>query len=597
MSPAAKRAVLAAVFAGLIASPALYQRYFVPREVLSLEQQQAVAHYGLALTEVAKTSGVDFVHAKPKVDPRLANIEPQIASMGAGVSVVDFDRDGWEDFYVTNSAPGSKNALYRNRGDGTFEDVAGVLGVADLNQPGTGTCTGAVWADYDNDGYEDLLVYKWGRPELFHNDHGRGFTRVTEQAGLPAWVNAGTATWFDYDRDGRVDLFIGGYWPDDVRLESLATTRIMPESFEYANNGGRKYVLRNLGNGKFADVTAQVGLTSTRWALAVVAADFNGDDWPDLFVANDYGVSELYRNEAAPDGGRRFREIGEAAGVAHSPKSGMNASVGDVLNTGAFAIYQSNISEEGVLVQGNNLWMPAAPGAMQFTNLASAMGVELGGWSFGAQFGDLNNDGFLDLYLVNGYISGNARTNYWYDFSEITGGHKSIISDAKNWPAMNGRSLAGYQRKRLWLNGGDGRFTEVAQAVGATDTADGRAVAFADFGNRGVLDVVVANQGGAVLLYRNHVPPQRDWIEFQLEGGASNRSAIGAQVRVRWNGQEQLQEVIAASGYCAENQRRLHFGLGEKAHIERVTIRWPSGREQVLDSPSLNRLHFIKETP
>lgn len=592
-----KRILLTLCFVGLLAGPALYLRHAHPVDIVSLEQQQAIDRYGLSLVESAATAGVNFVHTKPQVDPKLANIEAQIVSMGASVSIVDFDRDGWNDFYVTNSAPGSHNHLYRNRGDGTFEDVAEALGVADLNQPGTGTCTGAVWADYDNDGYEDLLVYKWGRPELFHNDHGRGFTRVTEQAGLPAWVNAGTATWFDYDHDGLVDLFIGGYWPDEVRLDKLTTTHIMPESFEYANNGGRKYVLHNLGHGKFADVTSEVGITSTRWTLAVVAADFNNDGWPDLFIANDYGSSELYQNESDGKGGRRFREVGLAAGVSRSPKSGMNASIGDVLNTGAFAIYQSNISEEGVLVQGNNLWMPAAPGEMQFTNMASAMGVELGGWSFGAQFGDLNNDGFLDLYLVNGYISGNARTNYWYDFSEITGGHKSIISDAKNWPAMNGRSLAGYQRKHFWLNAGDGRFTEVAQAVGATDTYDGRAVALADFQNRGVLDVVVANQGGPLLLYRNHVNPARDWIEFELEGSTSNRSAIGAQVRVHWNGQEQLQEVLAASGYCAENQRRLHFGLGEKAHVESVVVRWPSGHEQVLKSPEVNRLHHIKETP
>jgi len=597
MTPGLKKTLLSLCFAGVLLGPVIYRRIAHAGDAVTLEQQQAIDRYGMVLTEVSAAAGIDFVHARPRVDGKLANIEAQIASMGAAVSVVDFDRDGWNDFYVTSSAPGSLNRLYRNLGDGRFEDVAGALGVADLNQPGTGACIGAVWADYDNDGYEDLFVYKWGRPELFRNERGRGFTRVTEQAGLPEWINAGTATWFDYDNDGLVDLFIGGYWPDDVRLESIPTTRIMPESFEYANNGGRQYLLRNLGDGRFADVSREAGIVSTRWTLAVVAADFNADGWPDLYVANDYGTSDFYQNEPAPDGGRRFREIGYAAGVGRAPKSGMNASVGDVLNNGSFAIYQSNISEEGVLVQGNNLWVPAAPGAMQFANLASAMGVELGGWSFGAQFGDLNNDGFLDLYLVNGYVSGNPRTNYWYDFSEITGGHKRIISDAKNWPAMEGRSLAGYQRKRLWLNGGDGRFTEVAQAVGATDVLDGRAVALADFGNRGALDVVVANQGGRLLLYRNQVKPAHAWIAFELEGTASNRSAIGAQVRVRWNGQEQLQEVASASGYCAQNQRRLHFGLGSDARVERVSIRWPSGREQVLESPSVNRLHHIKETP
>lgn len=596
MKPAAKQAVLGVCFVGLLVGPAAY-RNFAPGTSGSLPPHEAIERYGLALTEEAADAGIDFVHARPRVDEKLRNIEPQIASMGASVSVVDFDRDGWYDLYVTNSAPGSHNRLYRNLHNGRFEDMAAALGVADLNRPGTGACMGSVWADYDNDGFDDLFVYKWGRPELFHNDGGRGFTRVTDTAGLPAWSNAGAATWFDYDGDGRVDLFIGGYWPDDVRLESTPTTRVMPESFEYANNGGRDWLLRNEGAGRFTDVSAAVGLTSTRWTLAVVAADFSNDGHPDLFVSNDYGVSEFYLNEAGRDGGRRFREIGAASGVGRNPKSGMNAAIGDVLNTGVHAIYETNISEPGVLVQGNNLWMPTAPGATEFMNLASVMGVELGGWSFGAQFGDLNNDGWVDLYLVNGYVSGEPGTTYWYDFSEITGGHTSIISDARNWPAMNGRSLSGYQRKRLWLNDGEGRFVEVAQAVGATDTFDGRAVALADFLNRGVLDLVVANQGGPLLLYRNRVQPGRNWIAFELAGRASNRGAIGAQVRLHWDGRQQLQEVVAASGYAAQNQRRLHFGLGTATTVERVTIRWPSGREQVIESPAVNRIHHVEESP
>ena len=212
---------------------------------------------------------------------------------------------------------------------------------------------GAVWGDYDNDGYEDLLLIKWGRPELFHNDHGHGFTRVTEQAGLPPWINANTAIWFDYDGDGLLDLFIGGYYSEDIDLWHLTTTRIMPESFEYAKNGGRKYLFHNLGNGRFEEVSAKVGIDSRRWALAAAAADLRGTGHPDLFVANDYGVSELYFND-----GKRFREVGEQTGVGFAPKSGMNVAFGDILNQGRYAVYVSNISEDGILIQGNNLWVP-----------------------------------------------------------------------------------------------------------------------------------------------------------------------------------------------------------------------------------------------
>ena len=554
----------------------------------------ALRRHGFYLEEVAHAAGVDFVHRGPKLDPVLDPVMPEMASLGAAVSIVDYDRDGFADIYVVNSCEGCKNALYRNGGDGTFKDVAADLGIADVNRTGTGVSMAAIWGDYDNDGYEDLLLIKWGRPELFHNDRGRGFTRVTEQAGLPQWVNANTAIWFDYDGDGLLDLFIGGYYSEDIDLWHLTTTRIMPESFEYAKNGGRKYLFHNLGNGRFEEVSAKLGIDSRRWALAAAAADLRGTGRPDLFVANDYGVSELYLNDS-----NRFREAGEQTGVGFAPKSGMNVAFGDILNRGRYAVYVSNISEDGILIQGNNLWLPkegASKAMPKYENVARDFGVELGGWSFGAQFGDLNNDGTLDLYLTNGYISLDRKRSYWYDFAKVAGGHSAIIGDAKNWPPFDGRSLAGYQAKRVWLNDGAGHFTDVAQAVGATDTYDGRAVALADLWNRGVLDVVVANQNGPLLLYKNSVVPENGWIEFELEGTTSNRSAIGAQVTIFWAGQQQMQDVSGGSGFAAQNQRRLHFGLGKSANVDKVAIRWPSGKTQTIDQPATRQLHKIVES-
>jgi hypothetical protein len=314
-------------------------------------------------------------------------------------------------------------------------------------------------------------------------------------------------------------------------------------------------------------------------------------------------VSELYANRD----GTRFVDVGRESGLAATPKSGMNASLGDVFNDGRLAIYKSNISEPGVLVQGNDLWVPRAEGGeggRHYENLASSMGVDLGGWSWGAQFGDLNNDGTQDLYVTNGYISAGERSSYWYDFAVIAVGHSRIIGDAANWPPMRGRSLSGYQRKRVWLNDGLGRFTEVAQVVGASDTHDGRAVALADLGNRGVLDVVVANQRGPLLVYRNSVDAGRHWIQFELEGaasegaaidGVSNRGAIGARVELQWNGRRQVQEVAAAAGFSAQNQRRLHFGLGSSATVDRAVVIWPSGRRQTVEHPEIDRLHRIRE--
>src|SRR6201995_3679769 len=579
------RIILAILFLGMLATPLAIRQVSARREEAQakLDEGQAIARYGFYLQEVSQQAGVHFVHQAPTLDAKLEGIMPEVASMGAAASVVDFDRDGWPDLYATNSATGSQNHLYRNMHDGTFQDVAAQMGLADVNQSGTGVSMGAIWGDYDNDGYEDLFLIKWGRPELFHNDHGHGFNRVSDTAGLPPWINANSAVWFDYDGDGLLDLFVGGYYPENVDLWHLNTTRMMPDSFEYAKNGGRKYLFHNLGNGKFEEVSAKLGIDSRRWALASAAADLRDTGYPDLFIANDYGVSELYLND-----GKKFHEAGEATGVGFAPKSGMNASFGDIMNQGKYSVYVSNISEEGVLIQGNNLWVPkegTGAGDLKFENLAREFGVEIGGWSFGAQFGDLNNDGTLDLYLTNGYVSLDRNKSYWYDFSKIAGGHALIIEDAKNWPAMEGRSLSGYQSKHLWLNDGSGKFIDVAQSAGATDTYDGRAVAFADLGNTGALDVIVANERGPLLIYKNTVTPENKWIEFSLEGTKSNRSAIGAQVTLFWNGQKQVQEVSGGSGFAAQNQRRLHFGLGKVPKIEKAIIRWPSGKAQTIDKP------------
>jgi len=276
----------------------------------------------------------------------------------------------------------------------------------------------------------------------------------------------------------------------------------------------------------------------------------------------------------------------------------MSVGFGDIFDQGKYAIYVSNISEDGILIQGNNLWVPvdgAGGNAVKYENLARDFGVELGGWSFGAQFGDLNNDGTLDLYLTNGYVSLDRNRSYWYDFSKVAGGNSTIIGDAKNWPAFDGRSLAGYQSKHVWLNDGAGKFTEVSSAVGVTDTYDGRAVALADLWNRGVLDVVVANQNGPLLVYRNSVVPENSWIEFELEGTTSNRSAIGAQVTLFWNGWQQIQEVSGGSGFSAQNQRRLHFGLGRAPSVTKAVIRWPSGKTQTIIAPATGQLLRIKE--
>lgn len=542
---------------------------------------------GFRLYESAAEAGIDFEHRAPTLDPDIRNIEPHVAGLGASVSVADVNGDGWPDLYLTNSATGSSNALFLNRGDGTFRDAAAEAGLADVNEEGEGVSMGSVWGDFDNDGHEDVFLYKYGYPRLFRNRGDGTFEDVTEEAGLRRWINSNGAIWLDYDRDGLLDLYVTAYFRDEVDLWNLDDTRIMHESFEFARNGGPNRLYRNLGGGRFEDVTEEAGVGSTRWTMAAASADFDGDGWPDLYLANDYGPEELYLNE----GGHRF--VLTDAGLADDSKSGMSVSLGDVHNRGRLDVFVTNISERGYLFQGNNLRVNFLRESGRFDEVARGV-VADAGWAWGAQFGDLNNDGWLDLFVTNGFISQDPDRDYWYGMSKIAGGHGALFQDARNWPEIGDASLSGYERSRVLLRQG-GELVDVAEAVGVTDTHDGRAVAYADLENRGALDVIVANQEGRALLYRNVVNPENHWIQLRLEGTRSNRSAIGAEVVVEWDGKAQRQVVNGGTGFSSQNQRRLHFGLGRSETVDRVLIRWPSGAEQVLEAPEVDRLHVVRE--
>ena len=347
------------------------------------------------------------------------------------------------------------------------------------------------------------------------------------------------------------------------------------------------------GDGKFEEVAEKVGINSRRWALAAAAADLRGTGHPDLFIANDYGVSELYFND-----GKKFHEVGQQTGVGFAPKSGMNAAFGDILNQGRYAVYVSNISEDGMLIQGNNLWVPkqgTAGDAIKYENLARDFGVELGGWSFGAQFGDLNNDGTLDLYLTNGYISLDRNRSYWYDFSKVAGGNSTIIGDATNWPAIEGRSLSGYQQKRLWLNDGAGKFVDVAQAVGCMTLTTAARWRWRTCGIAACSTLWWRTKRVRCWFTRTRSTPENEWIEFELEGTASNRSAIGARSRCSGTDSSKCRRFQAAVVSAAQNQRRLHFGLGKYPQLEKAVIRWPSGKLQTIDKPAAGQIYKIKE--
>ncbi|MFB6240346.1 MAG: CRTAC1 family protein, partial [Gemmatimonadota bacterium] len=363
----------------------------------------------------------------------------------------------------------------------------------------------------------------------------------------------------------------------------------MPTSFEYADNGGRNRLFHNDG-GRFVEVTEEMGVGSTRWTLAAASADFNDDGWPDLYLANDYGPESLYLNRR----GESF-ELTEA-GLGESG-SGMSVALGDLHNRGRLDVYVTNISQRGYLFQGNNLRTNFLEELGRFNEDAEGA-VADAGWAWGAQFGDLNSDGRTDLFVVNGFISESREEDYWYSMSKITGANRAVIEDAANWPPIGDKSLSGYQRSRVLVNRGQDGLVDAAYAVGVDDRLDGRAVALADLFNQGELDAVVANQEGPALVYRNRVRDDRHWVEFRLVGaargdtaqpGRTNRSAIGTRVTVGFDGRRRADVVTGGSGFAAQNDRRLFFGLGGARRVDSAVVEWTSGRREVLHELEADR--------
>jgi hypothetical protein len=542
--------------------------------------------HGFCLRERSIDLGLDFVHAKAAYDPKVKGIEPHIAGVGASVAACDANGDGLDDLYLTSSAIGSRNKLYIQQPDGAFRDEAEQRGLAFLSDA-RGPCMGSWWADADGDGDQDALVMRHGAPSLHRNDDGR-FVDLGVEAGLPARVNGNGACWFDADGDGLLDLYLAGYFRAEHDLQRLDTTRIMQDSFEFANNGGRNHLLRNLGGMRFEDVTAQAGVDSTRWTLAVAAADMDGDGRQDLYLANDYGPEELFLNR----GGLRF-ERKKGVGLDESSKSGMCVALGDFLNDGTQGVYVTNISKQGYLFQGNNLRANRLASGGRMQNIAEGIVCDCG-WAWGVQFADLDNDFDLDLVVLNGFISASKERDYWFGMAKIGVATGGIAEDASFWPPIDDRSLSGYEVSRLLLNQGRARFVDIAPEVGLVDDLDGRGVALFDHGGDGDLDLAIANNGQRALFYENESASGRGWIQFALRGAAPNTSAVGARVAVKAAGRVLAQTIAAGSGFAAQNSFVLHFGLGA-ATPEEVEIRWPSGRVQRIDRPASGRRHIVVE--
>lgn len=542
----------------------------------------AASRVTAGFVDVTSSSGARHVHQKPEFDPKLAKVMPWIASYHAGVAVGDFDGDGYPDLYVVNSRPGQPNSLYRNNHDFTFTDVAPQWRVADVNGPACLSMS-AAFADYDNDGDQDLVVACYGQHRLFRND-GDHFTDVTAAAGLRVPTNASGVLWLDYDNDGWLDILVVNYFPP-VDLSHAPTTAILQDSFFQAHNGARPLLYHNNRDGTFTESAMSAGLDYKAWTLAAGAGDINNDGLQDLYIANDYGRDLVFLN----DGHGHFRDITSSA-IGKDESAGMNVEFGDFDGDGLLDIFVTNISTS-LIRQGNMLWKNL--GNNTFVNVARETGVGDTGWGWAGKFLDFDNDGWLDLYTVSGFVSAGP-----YDLFHGAGSFfsflKGDLSDARNWPDVRGFSISGYERSHLMRNSG-GQFRDVTRDAGINSVRDGRGIAVADFDLDGNLDLYVTNCGQPSIFYRNQAGKQTNWIELKLIGTVSNRDAIGARVSLVAGGRRQIREIDGGNGYSSQSWRTVHFGLGEERRADRIDIAWPSGIRQVLKETDANRLLVVRE--
>ncbi len=532
-----------------------------------------------------------------------------------GVAAGDIDGDGFDDLYICQPA-GLPNRLYRNRGDGTFEDITEVSEVGILDNT---AC--ALFADIDNDGKQDLIVVRAGGPLLFLNLGGGKFRLQPDAfhfASPPQGTFTGAAI-ADYDRDGWLDVYFCLY----AYYQGTDQYRY-PMPYYAAENGPPNFLMRNQRDGSFRDVTRESGLSknNTRFSFCCGWADYDRDGWPDLYVVNDFGRKNLYKN----NGDGTFTDIAKEAGV-EDVGAGMSVSwldfdrdgrqdlyVADMWTAAGLRIstqdaFQKNASEEVRALyrrhaMGNCLYLNRGDGEFEDVGLRS--GTLMGRWAWSSDAWDFNHDGLPDLYIANGMISGPQRDDlnsfFWRQVvANSPEGSKPNGAYEQGWNAINeliraDATWSGYERNVLYLNNGDGTFSDVSGIAGMDFLEDSRTFALADFDHDGRAEVVLKNRNGPQLRFLKNVMPQlAPAIAFRLQGKKSNRDAIGAVVTIETNVGRQAKFVQAGSGFLAQHSKELFFGLGKAKGSIKATIRWPSGLEQGFDDLPANHRIWIEE--
>lgn len=531
---------------------------------------------------MAKEAGLaSWTHTMGAADKRL------ICDVnGSGVGLIDYDNDGWLDIYLLNGSnfealDGKREsphaALFHNNHDGTFTDVTLKAGV---NNDRWGF--GVAVADYDNDGWADIFVSNLGKNRLYHNNHDGTFSDVAEKAGVTLGNWSAGATWGDYDGDGRLDLFVSGYIHFD--RNNLPYEKTKAVGFSYCEfrgepvmcgpkniEGEPDHLFHNNGDGTFTDVSLKAGVadqTNRYYGLTPLFVDVNNDGKLDLVVANDSTLSYLYLNR----GDGTFEDASYTSGFGLNEDgrevAAMGIAAGDYLNNGRMDFAITDFSDEAKLLFRNE-------GKNSFTEVSMASGVgrpAIPFLSWGAGFLDYDNDGWLDLMLVNGHIYPAA--------------------DRLDW----GTSYS--QRPLLFRNLGNGQFDllPAVKGSGLAEIVSGRGAAFGDLFNDGKTDVVVTPIEGPPLLLRNVSADRHHWVTLKLVGGPHSPSdATGATIYLTGNGVRQRRDVLSGGSYVSTNDPRVHFGLGEFAGPVEAEVHWPSGSIEKVKMPGVDRIYVLSE--
>ncbi len=508
---------------------------------------------------------------------------------GSGVGLIDYDNDGWLDIYLVNGstydalagkAPAPHAALFHNNHDGTFTDVAAKAGVTN-DRWGFGVAIG----DYDNDGWPDIFVANFGKNRLYHNNHNGTFTDLAEKAKVTLGNWSDGATWGDYDGDGRLDLFVSGYLHYDVAHQPLAGDPGVSRAFCQLRGmpvmcgprglpGEPDHLFHNNGDGTFTDVSVKAGVSDPGkfYGFTTVFADVNNDGKVDLLVANDSSPNYLYINK----GDGTFEDQSYVSGFALNKEgreiASMGLAVGDTQNKGLLDLLVTDFSDDYKVLYRNS---GVSDGSVAFDDVSDQAGitqvsVPFLGW--GAGLVDIDNDGWKDLFMVNGHV-----------YPEV---------DQHDWGTS-------YAQRPLYFHSRQGKSFEYVQPVkgsGLAVVTPGRGAAFGDLFNDGRIDVVISPIDGPAVLLRNVDPNHHHWVEIKLIGGPkSPRDAVGATLSLTANGMRQREDVLSGGSFISSNDQRAHFGLGDSTSAGSVEIHWPSGARETIPLPAPDRIYTITE--